>query len=146
MKKAHLFLNKAEQEQLIQAIQDAELNTSGEIRVHIENTCKGNAFQRAKEVFESLNMHQTAQKNGVLFYLALQTKDFVIIGDKGINDCVPSNFWEDIKNLTINHFKSQEFALGLTKSILLCGEKLKEFFPYQSSDVNELSDDISFGD
>lgn len=144
MKKAHHFFNSEQQEQLIQAIKNAEQNTSGEIRIHLESSCKGDAMARAKRVFEELNMHQTVLKNGVLFYLAIHTKDFVIIGDKGINEIVPSDFWEDIKNKTLVHFSNNDFTLGLIQGIELCGLKLKEFFPNQSNDINELSDEISF--
>jgi uncharacterized membrane protein len=144
MKKAPLFFSKQEQEQLVNAIQEAERNTSGEIRIHIENKCKGDVILRAKEVFEQLKMHQTELKNGVLFYLAIQTKDFAILGDKGINECVPADFWQDVTQIVLAKFKENQFTEGLSSGILLCGEKLKHFFPYQKEDINELPDEISF--
>ncbi|TXK73234.1 TPM domain-containing protein [Mesonia sp. HuA40] len=139
-----LFTQQDENE-IINAIKAAEKNTSGEIRVHLESKCKGPAFERAKEVFEKLEMHQTEQKNGVLFYIALEDHLFYILGDQGINDRVEANFWESTKELVIEYFKKAEFKQGLIAGILKAGEQLQNYFPYQADDVNELSDEISKG-
>jgi len=140
------FLSKEEQQQIVQAIQEAEKETSGEIRLHIEAKCKGDPLDRAKEVFVKLKMHQTALRNGVIVYLAFQDRKFAIWGDKGINEKVPENFWQDVKEVMAEHFRNNKFAEGLIKGITMIGEKLKAFFPYQKDDVNELPDDISFGE
>lgn len=138
------FFSDAEKKAIQNAIAEAELNTSGEIRVHIDRTCSGDPVQSAIDLFEQLNMHQTEQRNGVLFYLALETKKFAIVGDTGINQVVPANFWDTIKETVINQFKSQQFATGLCEGIRMAGDKLKQHFPYQAGDTNELSNEISF--
>jgi len=130
---------------IVDAIKQAELNTSGEIRIHIEDKCKGNVLDRAADVFAMLKMQKTEQRNGVLFYLALEDKQFAILGDAGINAVVPENFWESIKEAMLAHFKNGEFTDGLVTGVEMAGEKLKQHFPYQSDDVNELPNDISFG-
>lgn len=130
---------------IVNAVKQAELNTSGEIRIHIEDRCKGNVLDRAADVFAMLKMQKTEQRNGVLFYLALDDKQFAILGDAGINAVVPANFWESIKEEMMAHFKNGEFADGLVKGVEMAGEKLKQHFPYQTDDVNELPNDISFG-
>ena len=127
------------------AIKEAELNTSGEIRVHVENRCKGDVLDRATDVFAMLKMHKTELRNGVLFYLALADRQFAVLGDAGINAVVPDNFWEDVKGVMVEHFAKNNLAVGLAKGIELAGQKLKEHFPYQKDDVNELPDEISFG-
>jgi len=127
------------------AIKNAELNTSGEIRVHIESKCKGNVLDRASDVFAMLKMHKTELRNGVLFYLALNDHKFAILGDAGINAIVPDDFWESIKELMAEQFAKNNLTSGLVKGIEMAGNKLKEHFPYQKDDVNELSDEISFG-
>ena len=141
---ARLFFTKEEQQKIVAAIKEAELNTSGEIRVHIENHCKEEALERAAEVFYDLKMDRTAARNGILFYLAVKDRKFAIIGDEGINKEVEHDFWNDIKDEMISNFKENKFAEGLIAGILKCGKKLKEYFPHQSDDVNELSDEISF--
>lgn len=129
------------------AIQEAETNTSGEIRVHIESNCEGDVLDRATEVFAELNMHHTKLRNGVLFYVALEDHQFAVLGDAGINAIVPDHFWEDITAEVIKHFKQKKYAAGLAKGVLMAGEQLKAHFPYnERGDINELSDDISFGD
>ena len=138
------FFSKEEQQKIVAAIKEAELNTSGEIRVHIENHCKEEVLERAAEVFYDLKMNQTAARNGILFYLAVKDHKFAIIGDEGINKNVEHDFWNDIKDEMIVNFKENRFAEGLIDGILKCGKRLKEYFPYQSDDVNELSDEISF--
>lgn len=130
---------------IFKAIQQAELNTSGEIRVHIEEKCKGDVLDRAADVFAMLKMHKTDLRNGVLFYLALNDHQFAVLGDAGINAVVPENFWESVKIAMVEQFAQDNLAMGLVKGIELAGEKLKEHFPYQKDDVNELPDDISFG-
>ena len=141
---ARLFFTKEEQQKIVAAIKEAELNTSGEIRVHIENHCKEEALERAAEVFYDLKMDRTAARNGILFYLAVKDRKFAIIGDEGINKEVEHDFWNDIKDEMISNFKENKFAEGLIAGILKCGDKLKEYFPYQNDDINELSDEISF--
>ncbi|MBW6479860.1 MAG: TPM domain-containing protein [Bacteroidales bacterium] len=139
------FFTKEQKEAIKQAVQQAEKETSGEIRVHVENTCDGDVLDRAATVFDKLGMAQTEQRNGVLFYVALKSHKFAILGDLGINAKVPGNFWESTKEKIIEHFKKGLFAEGLIEGITLAGKELKQWFPYQTDDVNELPDDISFG-
>lgn len=138
------FFSKEEKKQITDAIAEAELNTSGEIRLHMEAHCKIDVLDRAAYVFEKLKMHETAQRNGVLFYLAVQDHKFAILGDGGINHVVPANFWDEIKETMLGFFKEGKFTEGLSKGILMAGEQLKANFPYHHEDVNELSDEISF--
>ena len=139
------FFTEEQKKQIIDAIKTAEKDTSGEIRVHIENKCPGDVLDRALHWFGKLNMHKTELRNGVLFYLAVKSRKFAIIGDEGINKVVPDDFWDKIKENMAAHFKKGEFTKGLVEGILEAGKALKKYFPYQSDDVNELSDDISFG-
>jgi len=142
--KAKDFFSEADQQQIVEAIKRAEKNTSGEIRVHIENYKKKNVLDRAAYWFKKMGMHKTALRNGVLFYLAVDSKQFAILGDVGINQKVGNDFWKEVRDVMVEHFKNGKFSEGLSKGIEMAGEKLKTFFPYQSDDVNELSDDISF--
>ncbi|MCP4884633.1 MAG: TPM domain-containing protein [Flavobacteriales bacterium] len=137
------FLSKEEEQNLIKAIREAENNTSGEIRVHLEKSLDQDAIKRAEEVFHQLEMDQTIYKNGVLFYVAVDDHKFAIIGDEGIDKVVPDDFWESIKNEVITEFVKNNHAKGLALGILHCGEKLKEFFPNDDKKGNELSDEIS---
>ncbi len=142
---ARNFFTEEDKQLIKNAILNAELDTSGEIRVHIENTCKGDAMDRAAFIFEKLHMHKTQLRNGVLIYLAIKNRKFAIIGDIGINQKVPDGFWDKIKQTMLNHFRNGEFADGLAEAIKMTGEKLKEHFPYQKDDIDELSNDISYG-
>jgi uncharacterized membrane protein len=139
------FFTAQEQDRLVESIRLAELNTSGEIRLHIEANCDGDAYERAKELFEQLGMHATEQKNGVLFYLAYAHKKFAILGDKGIHEKVSQAFWDQEKELLLTYFKQEKFAEGLCLAITQAGQKLKHHFPYQTNDTNELSNELSFG-
>jgi len=140
------FFSDSQNAAIIKAIQAAEHHTSGEIRVHIEKKCPSdNVLERAAEVFVELGMGNTTQLNGVLFYLSTDDRKFAVLGDKGIDKVVPENFWETTKNLLKTNFSQGLFAEGLLAGIQSAGEQLKHFFPYQSNDVNELTDDISFG-
>lgn len=146
MNKAKTFLTEQEQQLVIKAIEQAELNTSGEIRVHIEEKCKEDLMDHAAFVFGELKMHQTELRNGVLFYVSINPKGFAILGDAGINAKVPDTFWDEVKTIVITQFKAGNYGQGLADGIVKAGEQLKSHFPYQSDDVNELSNDISFGE
>ncbi|RIJ37498.1 TPM domain-containing protein [Pontibacter oryzae] len=140
-------ITPADEQKIIEAIKDAEMQTSGEIRVHIESSCNMDVLDRATEVFAELHMHQTDQRNGVLFYVAIEDHQFAVLGDAGINATVPDHFWEDITAEVIKNFKHKKYAEGLARGIRMAGEQLQAHFPYdRHGDINELSDDISFGD
>jgi uncharacterized membrane protein len=143
--KAADFFTTAQKKQITDAIKEAELNTSGEIRVHVEMDCKEDVLDRAAFWFEKLKMHKTDLRNGVLFYLSINDRKFAILGDAGINAVTPENFWDEIKETVIGYFQKEEYANGLSKGIKMAGQALQEHFPYQKDDINELSDDISFG-
>lgn len=139
------ILNKTQEEALINAIRKAEAGSTGEIRIHIEKKCKGETLKRASEVFTQLKMENTAERNGVLLYLAWQSRDFAVIGDIGIHNKVGQEFWENIYQSTIVSFANQNFAEGLLKAVETCGEQLKHHFPVKNNNPNELSDEVSFG-
>ena len=145
-KTANDFFTREEKDDIRQAILNAELDTSGEIRIHIETSCPGDVLDRAALIFDRMGMQKTDRRNGVLFYLAVKNRKFAVIGDKGINAVVPENFWDEVKNMLLNYFREEKFAEGLVEGVTLVGEKLKKHFPYQTGDVNELSDDVSFGE
>jgi uncharacterized membrane protein len=139
------FFTTAQQHLIRDAIASAELNTSGEIRVHIDNKCDGEVLDQAANVFRQLKMDQTQLRNGVLFYLAVGDQKFAILGDQGINEKVPNDFWDNIKDVLQNHFRHQHFTEGICKGIEMAGLQLKNYFPICSDDCNELSNDVSFG-
>ena len=140
------FFTEIQQKSIQLAIENAELHTSGEIRVHIDSKCKGEVVKTATQIFEKLGMHKTQLRNGVLFYLAVEDKKFAILGDKGINDVVSADFWDVIRDLMTTEFKKDEFTVGLCQGIELAGKHLKAHFPYKKDDTNELTNDISFED
>lgn len=139
------FLTANEELEIVNAIVEAEKNTSGEIRVHIEPTSKKPHFERAKEVFHFLKMDNTKEENGVLIYIAVRDKKFVIYGDKGINRAVPDNFWDNTKTILENHFKKGDFKQGIIEGILMAGKELETHFPWQHNNTNELSNEVSKG-
>lgn len=141
----HKYFSEADKLQITNAIRVAETNTSGEIRVHVESHCKGDVLDRAAYLFEKLEMHKTELRNGVLFYLAVEDKKFAILGDGGINQKVADDFWKSTKDVVIAKLKEGKYAKALADGIIMAGEQLKVHFPYQDDDVNELSDEISFG-
>ncbi|WNH11230.1 TPM domain-containing protein [Thalassobellus suaedae] len=145
MSKIEDFLTQSEEQEVIEAIRIAELNTSGEIRVHLEKTSNGDATNRALELFYTLKMDNTKLQNGVLIYVAIEEKAFVIYGDKGINDVVSNDFWDSTKDVMQSYFKQGNFKQGLVEGIIKSGEQLKKHFPWQDGDIDELSNEISKG-
>lgn len=139
------FLSSSEEKEIIEAIRIAEKATSGEIRIHIETHMNKDALGRAMEVFHYLKMDNTKQQNGILIYVAVNDKTFVIYGDKGINDVVATDFWDDTKNVIQSHFKVGHFKQGLIEGVLKAGKQLETHFPWIHGDQNELPNTISKG-
>lgn len=144
--KARQIFTDTVKEDIVKAIEQAEFATSGEIRLHVDDYCKGEVLDRAAYMFEKLEMHKTDLRNGVLFYLAADDRKFAILGDAGINKEVSEGFWDDVRDVVISNFKEEKYAEGLVAGILKAGDQLKAHFPYQEDDVNELDNEISFGD
>jgi len=140
------FFTDIQKKAIEDAIRQAEVNTSGEIRLYVERLCKGDVLDRATEVFAMLRMHKTQLRNGVLFYLSIEYRQFAIIGDVGISRLLPNNFWDNIKATMLDEFSQGNVSTGLIRGIRMAGEMLKKLFPYKrNEDINELPDQISFG-
>jgi uncharacterized membrane protein len=141
------LLSDAEKEQIITAIQGAEKQTSGEIRVFIESHCRFvDPLDRAAEIFASLKMEQTAARNGVLVYVALKDRQLALLGDKGIHEKVGKEFWYKEVHLILSHFYKKNYGEGIARIVGEIGDALRMHFPYdKAGDINELPDDIVFG-
>lgn len=139
------FINKEDEKAIVAAIELAEENTRGEIRIHIEKQTDLEPIKRAEQIFQELKMDATELRNGVLFYVGVENHSFAIIGDKGINEVVPDDFWESTKDLVIENFKKQAYREGLIAGVLKAGEQLKKFFPSTDNNPNELTNEISRG-
>ena len=139
-----LFLNEKEIKDLAVIISKAELLTSGEIRLHLEEKCQIDTETRALEVFCSLNMGKTRLKNAVLIYISYGDQKFAICGDKGIHENVSNRFWKSLRNSLRRSFEKKDFFNGISVTIMECGRQLRAYFPYQHDDINELENHVSF--
>jgi len=144
MPTARNFFNEQEQQLLVNSIEEAELKTSGEIRLHIENFCLGNEIRRAEEVFLKLNMHLTKERNGVLIYIATLSRKIAVVGDEGIHQKLGNEFWQKLVQDVITKFKADKKAEALAECIKACGGQLGKYFPRSTDDANELSNTISY--
>lgn len=143
---ARTFLSEEDEQKIVQAIADAEEFTTGEIRVHIEAKCKKDPVERAKTIFGKLGMHETDARNGVILYIATKDRKVAIFGDEGISQQVEDNFWQDEIDKLIKKFKQGNFEEGIESVVGDIGEKLKQFFPSDGSDPNQLDNEITFKD
>jgi uncharacterized membrane protein len=137
------FFTEEEKEKLVEAIRRAEEQTSGEIRVHLAHRCKKEPMEEARSVFEKLGMTRTAERNGILFFLSLKDRRFVVLGDQGIHEKIRDEFWREIRDEVLGHFKGEKFLEGLLVGIRKCGESLARFFPRKKSDRNELPNEVT---
>lgn len=139
------FFSEEEKKRIVSAIEAAESRTTGEIRVHLENWCWTDAYKHAQKIFHELGMDQTEDRTGVLVYVAVKSRKIAIIGDKGINEKVPSDFWASILHHTLSCFKENRFGDGVVDAVIRAGNQLEEFFPKKTDNPNELTNEISFG-
>ena len=138
------IFTKSEEKNIIQAIEKAELHTSGEIRLHVEVNCTSNPYERALEVFYLLKMENTKERNGVLLYIAIKDRKLAIIGDQGIHEKLSNDFWDNIITKLQENFKNEIFAKGIIEAILEIGNQLSTYFPLNNDDKDELTNEISF--
>jgi uncharacterized membrane protein len=144
MRTAANFFTAEEQKQLVEAIAHAELHTSGEIRLHVANFCLGDEVKAARKIFLKLGMHQTKERNGVLFYLAVLSHKLAVIGDEGIHRQLGDEFWKHLTEQLVTDFRQNRKAESLAGSIRECGRQLGIYFPRTDNDKDELSNTISF--
>ena len=137
------FLAAIDREQIVDAIGTAERMTSGEIRVHIQPKARGVLRDVAERTFERLGMTKTQERNGVLLFIASEDQQFVILGDAGINERVPVNFWDEIAAQLRVRFQRGEFTTGIVDAIHSAGRELKTYFPRAKDDVDELSNELN---
>jgi uncharacterized membrane protein len=141
------FLSTLDQKRIVDAIASAEGRTSGEIRVHVQKRIGATDIRNlAERTFERLGMTKTAERNGVLLFIASEDRQFTILGDSGIHDKVPAGFWDDVIAKLTSRFKAGEFSDGIIEAIEAAGEHLAAYFPRSEKDVNELSNEIDITD
>lgn len=141
------FFTKAEQEAIVASIAEAETLSTGEIRTFIERDLEnhgGDPYLRAREVFAQLGMQNTAERNGVLVYLAVRSRKFAIVGDEELHKLVGGDYWIDIRNQLAAEFAVERYAEGLVAAIRAIGKSLGRDFPPRPDDINELPDDIAY--
>ena len=136
------FLATLDQPRIVAAIGDAEKQTSGEIRVHVQPKAGDDIRKYAEKTFERLGMVKTTLRNGVLLFIASEDQRFVILGDRGIDEKVPAGFWDEIAAKLTIRFKAGQFTEGIVEAIRSAGEHLGRYFPRSAGDVNELLDEI----
>ncbi|MXV37209.1 TPM domain-containing protein [Flavobacteriaceae bacterium Ap0902] len=139
-----LYFTEKEEHKIVEAIRDAENMTSGEIRVHISKNPDNGGLDAAKKVFADLHMHNTKYHNGVLLHISTGSKTFSIYGDEGIDKVVPDNFWESTRDIMQKHFADGNIVEGIRAGIQNVGVIMKEHFPLDVDDKNELSDEITY--
>lgn len=141
------FFSPEENERIVESIRQAEMQTSGEIRLFVESRCNYvDPLDRAREIFEQLKMSETELHNGVLFYVAVRDRQLAIYADEGIHTATGNKYWKDVVHEILSVFSNKDVVAGIIATILSIGDALKNHFPYDKEvDKNELPDDIIFG-
>ncbi|MBE9488049.1 MAG: TPM domain-containing protein [Bacteroidetes bacterium] len=144
MKLSKIFSDE-EKKRIVDAIAKIESTSSAEVRVHIESKCPASPVDNAVRAFSKLKMHKTRDKNGVLLYIAVNSKKCAIVGDEGINKNVDKNFWDLCCEKMLLSFKNNNYCQGIVDALGMAGVELTKHFPIREDDTNELSNEISFG-
>jgi uncharacterized membrane protein len=132
------YFSQFDSDRIVQAISDAEARTSAEIRVHVTRRVPEDLEERALRRFHLLGMTRTAERNGVLVYIAPRAHKFRVLGDVAIHEKAGADFWTAVAAAMEGHFKKGEFTDGVVEAVRTIGEKLAAHFPRRAGDVNEL--------
>ena len=145
-KKKREFFTAEEQRRMVDAIQNAEKNTSGEVRVFVEGKCSYvNAVDRAQEIFFKLQMDKTKDRNAVLLYMAIDDHQLALFADEGIYQRLGADYWNKEVQTILSSFTKHDILGGICRGVTDIGDALKEQFPYETADRNEIPDEIIFG-
>ncbi len=146
MPKAKDFFTEKQLNDISEIISKAEATTTGEIRVHLHNSCKEDVIKEAWKCFARLEMQKTQDRNGVLIFISVQDRQMAIVADEGINRCEEEGTWDRFLAQLIENFSQGKIEEGLKKCILSIGEELTKFFPKipDINNTNELTNDVSF--
>lgn len=139
------LLSPAQQEQVRRAVQAAEAHTSGEIRVHLDDSIVDDVLDHAAFVFTELGMRNTKDRNGVLIYVSAAQRRAAVIGDTGIHERLPNGYWNEVLGAILTRFRDGAYCEGLCEGVARLGHQLEQHFPREANDRNELSDQISYG-
>ncbi|MDO4762989.1 MAG: TPM domain-containing protein [Flavobacteriaceae bacterium] len=138
------YLSEQEIEALVEVVKTAEDYSTGEIRVHIDSSTEEEKAEVAFEVFQKLKMHETKDRNAVLFHINFHQRYLTIIGDEGIHKKVCQSFWDKIHDEITSEFAKGNYFKGLSEGILKTGVELKKYFPIEGENPNELPNEITF--
>lgn len=137
------MLKKEELNRISETIRNAESHTSGEIRVYLARSCKGDPLETAIRLFHKLKMDSTELRNGVLIYVSPSDHKTAIYGDSGINKATDDHmFWQDAINIMLPLFKEDLIAEGICEGVTKAGALIKEHFPVSANDLNELNNEV----
>lgn len=141
------FFNEEDTRLIVKAIRQAEKRTSGEVRVYVESRCSWvDAIDRAAEIFFTLKMEKTEQRNAVLIYVAVKDHQLAVFGDEGIYQKVGSDYWNKVVTEMLLSFNKNNYAKGIAECAIQIGDALITHFPFErDTDKNELPDEIVFG-
>lgn len=136
-----------DKKQIEAAISRLESHTSAELRVYIERKYPKasrdlSVMERALQIFDELNMANTAEKNGVLIYLNYKQHLCAIIGDQGIDQHLDAAYWQTQCDLMTADFKQRKYTAGIVAAIARITDVLAEHFPIQANDQNELPNEV----
>jgi len=147
LRKKKIFFTEEETRLIVKAIRHAEHQTSGEVRVYVESRCSWmDAIDRAAEIFFSLKMDKTEQRNAVLVYVAVKDRQLAVFGDEGIHNKVGNEYWNKVVGEMLASFNTNNYAEGIGNCVIQIGDALKTHFPFnRDTDKNELPDEIVFG-
>ncbi len=136
-------LDKSAKQKIVEAITQAEKLTRGEIRVHVQSKCSENTLRDTKKVFHRLKMHKTKERNAVLIFVALESRRFAILGDRGIHGRVGDDFWARTRDTLVRHFSEGQILDGIVAGVMKVGDELKKHFPHNGKNQNELSNEVT---
>ena len=137
------FLGRLDHDRVVAAIRAAEGRSRGEIRVHVAHKPVDDPQRAAAARFEKLGMTATADRNGVLLFVAPASQRFAVVGDKGIHERCGEGFWKDVASAMEEDFRQGRFTEGIVKGVARAGDALAAHFPRTGPDVNELADEVS---
>jgi uncharacterized membrane protein len=140
---ARSFLKQIRHNDIVAAIREAEKKTSGELRVFISRKPVADAVVAAQAHFLQMGMERTRERNGVLIFVAPRSRQFAVIGDRGVHERCGEGFWKELAKEMSGHFAKSDFTTGIVHGLKKAGELLARHFPRRPDDVNELPDEVA---
>lgn len=94
--------------------------------------------EAAFKSFYGEGLHRTREETGVLIFISVFERKVFVLADRGIDARVDKNCWQEIVQQIAAGIRRHRQAAAICEAVQRVGERLREHFPINADDTDEL--------